>query len=133
MGFVFKRYLLFQIPGWILVILLLGVAHRWVGLSIPAAAGLFLLFVAKDFVIYPYVRKAYEQDNRTGAELLIGMIGVTKQALDPEGYVVVKGELWRAVAGSPGQPIPQNTAVLIQAVSGLTLVVTPAENQQKEA
>jgi membrane-bound serine protease (ClpP class) len=127
MAFVSRRYLLFQIPGWILAILLLGAAHRWLGLSIAAAAGLFFLFVAKDFLIYPYVRKAYEPDNRTGAELLIGMTGVTRQALDPEGYVLVKGELWRAVAAAPGQPIPQNTPVRIQAVSELMLVVTPAE------
>ena len=128
MAFVSRRYLLFQIPGWILVILLLGAAHRWLALSIPVAVALFLLFVAKDFLIYPYVRKAYEIDNRTGAELLIGMTGVTKQPLDPEGYVLVKGELWRAIASPPGRPIPQNTEVLIQAVSELTLIVTPAED-----
>ena len=128
MAFVSRRYILFQIPGWILMILLLGTAHRWLGLSLPAAAGLFLLFVAKDFVIYPYVRKAYEIDNRTGAELLIGMTGVTQHVLDPEGYVMVKGELWRAVAATPEQPIPQNTTVVIQAVSELTLVVAPREN-----
>ena len=128
MAFPSRRYLLFQLPGWILVILLLGAAHRWLGLSIPAAAGLFLLFVAKDFVIYPYVRKAYEIDNRTGAELLIGTIGVTKRPLDPEGYVLVKGELWRAVASPAEQPIPENTQVVIQAVSELTLIVTAAED-----
>ena len=131
MAFVSRRYLLFQIPGWILAILLLGAAHRWLELSIPAAAGLFFLFVAKDFLLYPYVRKAYEPDNRTGAEMLIGTIGVTKQPLDPEGYVLVKGELWRAVAAPPGQPIPQSTLVVIQAVSELTLIVTPAEDHQK--
>ena len=129
MAFVSKRYLLFQIPGWILVIILLGAAHRWLGLSISAAAGLFFVFVAKDFLIYPYVRKAYEVDNRTGAELLIGTIGVTKQALEPEGYVLVKGELWRAVAAHPEQPIPANTPVVIQSVSELTLIVRPTEGQ----
>jgi membrane protein implicated in regulation of membrane protease activity len=127
MAFVSKRYLLFQIPGWILVLILLGAARHWLGLSTEAAAGLFLLFVAKDFLIYPYVRKAYEPDNRTVAELLIGMTGVTKQALDPEGYVLVKGELWRAMAETPGQSIAQNTIVVIQGVSELTLIVKPAE------
>ena len=133
MVFPSKRYLLFQIPGWILTILLLGAAHRWLGLAIPAAAGLFLLFVAKDFLIYPYVRKAYEPDNRTGAELMIGSIGVTKQPLDPEGYVLVKGELWRAIADPPGEPIPQDRQVLIQGVNGLTLTVTPVDGQQNGA
>ncbi len=133
MASVFRRYLLFQIPSWTLVIILLGSAHRWLGLSIPTAVGLFLLFVAKDFVIYPYVRKAYEADNRTGAELLIGTIGMTKQALDPEGYVLVKGELWRAVAEPPEQPIPQDRPVRIRAVSGLTLIVAPVEDRPNSA
>ena len=133
MAFPSRRYLLFQIPGWILAILLLGAAQHWLGLPIPAAAALFLLFVAKDFLIYPYVRKAYEQDSRTGAELLIGCVGVTKQPLDPEGYVMVNGELWRAVADPPGEVIPKDRQVMIHAVSGLTVMVTPvAERQDSE-
>ena len=53
MASVLRRYVLFQIPGLILVSILLGSAHSWLGLSIPAAVGLFLSFVAKDFVLYP--------------------------------------------------------------------------------
>ncbi len=133
MAFLSKRYVLFQIPGWILAMLLLGAAHRWLGLSIPVAAGLFLLFVAKDFLLYPFVRKAYEPDPRTGTELLIGCVGLTRQRLDPEGYVLVKGELWRAVADPPEQAIPPETPVLICAVSGLTLRVTPVEGRRHGA
>ncbi|MGH9783362.1 MAG: hypothetical protein ACRD88_04185, partial [Terriglobia bacterium] len=67
MAFVSKRYLLFQIPGWILAALLLGALQRWLGLPLEFAIGLFVLYVAKDFLIYPYVRKAYEPHNKTGA------------------------------------------------------------------
>jgi membrane protein implicated in regulation of membrane protease activity len=131
MAFVSKRYLLFQIPGWILAAMLLGALHRWLDLPLEFAIGLFVLYVAKDFVIYPYVRKAYEPHNKTGAELLIGCVGLTKQRLDPEGYVQVKGELWRAVADPPGEPIPPGQPVRIQAVSGLTLVVTWMQDQRE--
>jgi membrane-bound serine protease (ClpP class) len=124
MAFVSKRYLLFQIPGWILAILLLGAANRWLGLSTPLAVGLFLLFVAKDFFLYPYLRGAYEPDTRTGVELLIGCTGITRQPLDPEGYVLVKGELWRATAQPPGIPIAADTEVRIEAAEGLTLIVS---------
>ena len=133
MASVLRRYVLFQIPGLILVSILLGSAHSWLGLSIPAAVGLFLLFVVKDFVLYPYVRGAYKADNRTGAELLIGSIGKTQQALDPEGYVLVKGELWRAVAEPPEEPIPQDRPVRIRGVSGLSLIVAPVEDSPKGA
>ena len=129
MAFVSKRYLLLQIPSWILAALLLGALHRWLHVPLGVVIGLFVLYVAKDFLIYPYVRKAYEPHNKTGAELLIGCIGLTKQRLDPEGYVQVKGELWRAVAAPPGQPIPPGQEVRIQAVSDLTLVVTLIQDQ----
>ena len=133
MAFVSKRYLLFQIPSWILAALLAGALHRWLDLPLGFAVGLFVLYVAKDFLIYPYVRNAYEPHNRTGAELLIGCVGLTKQRLDPEGYVQVKGELWRAVADPPGQIIPPGQPVRIQAVSDFTLVVTWMQDQQEGA
>ena len=131
MAFVSRRYLLFQIPEWILAIVLLAAVHRWLGLSIQVAIVLFFLVVAKDFLIYPYVRKAYEPENRTGAELLIGCVGVTRQRLDPEGYVLIRGELWRAIADPPGETIPPDRKVRIQAVSDSTLlIVTPEEDGQ---
>jgi len=129
MAFVSRRYLLFQIPGWILAILLLAAAHRWLGLSFPLATILFLLFVAKDFLIYPYVRKSYEAENKTGAELLIGSVGVAKQTLDPEGYVQVRGELWQARTELGGEPIPQGSEVLVRGADGLRLVVRRAKDE----
>lgn len=133
MAFVSKRYFLLQVPGWILAGLLLGALHRWLDLPLGVAIGLFVLYAAKDFIIYPYVRKAYEPHNKTGAELLIGCVGLTKQRLDPEGYVQVKGELWQAVADPPGKPIPPGQQVRIQAVSDLTLVVTWIQDPEEGA
>ncbi len=133
MAFVSKRYLLFQVPSWILAAMLLGALHRWLDLPLAYAIGLFVLYVAKDLLIYPYVRKAYEPHNKTGAELLIGCVGLTKQRLDPEGYVQVRGELWRAVADPPGEPIPPGQPVRIQTVSGLTLVVCWIRDQHEGA
>ena len=55
----FARYLLFQIPGWTLAaIVLVGLVH-WFGLSRWVATGLLVFWVIKDFVFYPFVRKAY--------------------------------------------------------------------------
>jgi len=34
----------------------------------------------------------------TGAAGMMGQVGVVKRALDPEGQVLIDGELWQAVA-----------------------------------
>jgi membrane-bound serine protease (ClpP class) len=63
---------------------------------------------------------------RTGADGLVGEIGVAKQEIAPEGKVFVHGELWKARAT---KPIPEGTHVRIVKVDGLTLEVLPAEKK----
>ena len=61
----------------------------------------------------------------TGESELIGQIGVVRQALDPEGFVFVHGELWRA--RTEGQPVPPGETVRVEGLDeGLTLKVAPA-------
>jgi membrane-bound serine protease (ClpP class) len=58
----------------------------------------------------------------TGEQGMIGMIGIAKSPLTPQGKVFVNGELWNAVALSPvktGQP------VRVRSVHGLTVEVEP--------
>jgi membrane-bound serine protease (ClpP class) len=57
----------------------------------------------------------------TGLQGMMGAVGVARQALDPEGQVMVDGELWRAVAEDG--PIAPGEAVRVRAVDGLTLKV----------
>lgn len=140
----FRKYLLLQIPGWIVWSLILVGAHSW--LSLPLWTGLLLLGLAigKDFALYPYVRSAYESDVKTGAERLLGARGQVYQALNPQGYVRVNGELWRAEIEPPDQKVghvarphgeerlprlslPVGSRVTVRAFQGLTLVVDPEE------
>jgi membrane-bound serine protease (ClpP class) len=58
----------------------------------------------------------------TGAAGMIGEIGVTRTALDPEGQVLVRGEYWDAVAEAN---ISAGTRVRVKALSGLKLLVEP--------
>src|SRR5439155_83055 len=60
----------------------------------------------------------------TGAAGLIGLTGVARSPLDPEGQVRVLGELWRARA-DPG-PVAEGETVRVVAVEGLTLKVVKA-------
>jgi membrane-bound serine protease (ClpP class) len=59
----------------------------------------------------------------TGAEELIGASGVVRSPLDPLGHVFVDGALWRARSDSP---LAKGDRVVVEAIDGLTLTVTPA-------
>lgn len=61
-----------------------------------------------------------------GPEALVGAIGVTQQALQPQGQVLVHGELWLAESANPIAP---GTRVRVRAVDGLKLLVDPATGQ----
>ena len=91
------KYLLFQIPGWIIAaaVLILLVQGEFIAgwLAILGFLGWFL----KDLLMYPLLRRAYEPD-LTGSARLIGSRGVAEGDLTPAGYVRVRGELWRALA-----------------------------------
>jgi membrane-bound serine protease (ClpP class) len=60
----------------------------------------------------------------TGEAGMIGLKGVAHTDLDPEGSVIVHGELWRARASGR---IPQGTRVRVREIEGLTLVVESAQ------
>jgi membrane protein implicated in regulation of membrane protease activity len=119
----FTRYMLFQIPGWVIAALVLMGLKEWTGLSFWGAIGIFVLWVTIDFVLYPFLRKSYERNVQTGSERLIGERGIAKEWLRPEGYVEVQGHLWRAVAEPEDQPISPESPVRIVSADGLTLTV----------
>ena len=122
---VFQRYLLIQIPGWILAVIILSALHRWMNLPVWVAVGLFAVYVGKDFVLYPFLRRAYEPGGKTILEQLVGEAGVATQQLDPDGYVRVRGELWHAEAAPGMQPVPQGSRIRVESARGMTLIVTP--------
>lgn len=121
------KYLLVQIPGWILAAVVLGVLRRWIDLPAWGAAALFVAWVAKDLMLFPFLRPVYEARGRSGVERLIGVQGTAEERLAPSGYVRIGGELWRAEALQTDRPIPRGSRVRVQAVRGLTLLIQPEE------
>ena len=121
------RYLLFQVPGWILAaIVLSGLYHSkliqgWLALLF------FLAWLVKDLILYPLTRTAYEKKHNEGSQALIGQRGISEGDLSPEGYVRVRGELWRAVADPSRGTIASGTQVEIIAAEGMTVFVRPVE------
>lgn len=59
----------------------------------------------------------------TGAEAMIGSIGIAKTDLNPRGQIALHGEIWDAISQAP---IQQGEAAEVTSVQGLTLTVTPA-------
>jgi membrane protein implicated in regulation of membrane protease activity len=125
----FTRYLLFQIPGWVIAALVLMGLREWTGLSFWGAIAIFVLWVIIDFALYPFLRNSYERNVETGSERLIGERGVAKEWLRPEGYVQVHGHLWRAVAEPKDQPISPESPVRVVSADGLTLTVKQDQHQ----
>ncbi len=126
-----RKYVLLQIPGGVVTAALLAGLHRWMGLPLWGAASLFLLYVAKDFVLYPFLRRAYETNSTTVIEQLVGVRGKATESLDPQGYVEVRGELWQANVAPGNQPIPPGTRIRVQAARDLTLIVTRDEDNSE--
>lgn len=77
-----------------------------------------LVFV---FVISRIIR-AHRRQAATGREELVGKTAVAKEALDPEGIVLLKGERWTAIL-EEGKVKPGEEVTVIN-VDGLILHVT---------
>ncbi len=94
---------------------------------VPTTGAISLFFVAVAALAF----KAHRARPRTGKQGLIGEAGVVKQALDPEGKVLVHGELWKARAADR---MPEGSRVRVVGVEdGLQLVVAPMEDNGKES
>lgn len=119
-----SRYWLFQIPGWILAIMALFLAHRWFDLPVTAAAAIFVLWIAKDAALYPFLHSAYETGVPSAADKMVGATGVAKEALDPEGFVQIGGELWKAKTRDPLATVRPGDRIRVEQVRGMKLVVS---------
>ena len=94
--------------------------------ALPLAAatvGLGVVAVSK-------ARVAGRRRARCGADGLVGRLGVVRRPLDPQGQVLVDGELWRARRSwaEEDEPPPlEGDSVVVDHVHGLTLSVRRAE------
>jgi membrane-bound serine protease (ClpP class) len=95
------------------------------GLAIflPIAVGLIALMVVAG-------RKSLALRRRrpkSGAEALVGRVGVVRHVPSPVGDVLVEGELWRARKSWMDDELREGEHVVIEEVHGLTLGVRRAE------
>lgn len=119
------RYILIQIPGALLVAVVLYLLHGWDWISTRTALLILFVWVLKDALLYPLYRPAL-QDNETDVVAgLEGATGLVRTDLDPQGLVEVSGERWQA-RSEHGAHIAAGTRVRVLGVQGMVLVVSPA-------
>jgi membrane protein implicated in regulation of membrane protease activity len=127
---VLARYVLFQLPGWSLAILAGAAAVHWWDLAPTIAAVFVVLWILKDFVLFPFLRIAYDPQDASASSGLEGSLAVAEGPLEPSGYVRVGAELWRAELGGTSDRAPAGAALRVRAVRGLTLLVEPEAGEE---
>ena len=119
---VLLRYLRFHVPGLVLVTGGLAAAVRWWDLPPWLAAAGLALWLAKDALLFPLLRSAYEPDGSAAPTRPLGELGV---AVDGD-WVRVGPELWRARRASGASALRPGARVRVVALHGLEVEVEAA-------
>lgn len=127
------KYSLLQLPGTVLFVLILLFLQWWVHLSSWSVWSLAGLWIAKEIVIFPFVWRSYDARGSGKGHDMIGERGMAEERLNPEGYISVRGELWRAESIHDVSPIEKGDRIRICGIRGLTLLVEAERNDRLEA
>ena len=120
------RYALLQIPELILIIIGLYLIQIWVDLTDWIFWVIILVMVIKDIILFPFLWRAYDWDNPKNRNSLLGVRGVARERLAPNGYIFINGELWMAESTDKEMIVEKDEHVIVTGVQGLTLIVQPA-------
>ncbi len=93
----------------------------WVAIAVSAGFGGITVFLVRLAV------RARRRKARLGADALVGSVASAMEALNPEGHVLVEGEIWRAVAS---QPVPAGARLRVVGHEDFLLRVEPEEQAQ---
>lgn len=137
---VLLKYWLLQAAGWIVAFALLWFAGEVLGWPRSFVWILFILWAAKDLVLYPFVWRAYDDSDvpRTGHPQP-GAEGIVVRRLDPVGAVRVRGERWRARlddraefrgAALQNAPIEEGERVHVLGRDGMMLLVARRDSSR---
>lgn len=100
----------------------------------PALIALGVLSAVAFYFVTRKVLEAHRDEPiRTGSEELVGSVAEARSNLDPEGQVWAAGTFWRARLGDGAGPVRLGDRVRIDAIDGLTLVVSPEPKPGEKA
>src|ERR1035438_9096135 len=92
-----------------------------IALAVSAAFGAITVFLVRLAI------KARRMKTRIGAEAMVGSKATAMEPLNPEGHVLVEGEIWRAVAD---EPVAARTVLRVVGHEEMLLHVEPTEAAQ---
>ncbi|WP_045223079.1 NfeD family protein [Desulfonatronum thioautotrophicum] len=119
------RYGMLQIPGILLIGMVLWTGYYVLGISGRTIWTLFLLWLIKDTVMFFFVWPAYQVSEGDGWYSLNGLRGEVRKPLQPEGYIRIRGVLWKAKCEDTSAIIPAGTQVDVVGREGIVLIVRP--------
>ena len=119
------RYMLLQLPGFALLILILGLLRSFIDLPGYVAWGIIGFWIVKDILLYPVVGRFYNPNYSKYNFSMIGLTGIAQEPLNPKGYIRVKGELWKAKVLDKEVKVNAGESIIIRGIDGLTLLVEP--------
>lgn len=93
-------------------------------IQLPTALGASIPFAAIAIFLTTLVFRAHKHPVETGADGMVGRIGVAKTALEPSGKIFVFGEYWDATST---RMVPEGGRVRVVSLNGLHLHVEPEE------
>ena len=131
-GSIYIRYILLNIPEFAAVILILIIIQYWVAIPVWLFWSIIGFWIVKDAVLFPFIWRAYDWDRAGKSRSMLGERGVTKEKLAPDGYIQIRGELWRAEKIAEGPPIGEGQAVRVKKMEGLTLFVELESAEDRE-
>ena len=117
------EYLLVQLPVAVVIFLILMLVSQWITIPTWLIWCLIGLWLIKDMILYPFVWRAYDWNSSGSSDGMTGLYGIAKERLDPSGYIIVRGELWKARVIEESMTIEKGEKVLVKAREGLTLQV----------
>lgn len=125
---VILKYVLIQLAELVLVVGVLVLLVHLVDMAVWLAVVVVALWLVKDVALFPKVWKAYAVDENSPLRSLLGSEAIVMYGLDPDGYVRVNGELWRAECTDKTRPAKGGDRVVVVEVRGMTLMVAARDD-----
>jgi membrane-bound ClpP family serine protease len=119
------KYFLLQLPGMVTFALILLLVRQWMAAPVYLLGALLGIWVAKDIFLFPVLWRFYDPYQYPDRFKMIGRRGFTLNRLNPDGYVLVRGERWQAAIRKGQPPVEQGREICVEAINGLKLTVSP--------
>jgi membrane protein implicated in regulation of membrane protease activity len=127
------KYILLQLPGQVSFVLILLLFRQLLAVPNHLFWGLLIFWIAKDIVLFPFLWRFYDPNHYPDRFHMVGRKGIALSRLNPDGYVRVRGERWRASIADGQVPVDPGEAIWVEAVESLKLTVKPcAEDKPSE-